>query len=183
MRDDGHEHHWMGLLDPDEFVEMRHTLHPTLLGWLRHWGEKGSVEVDGKYVKSQGWAGGKDEKMGQKLKVGALSVSWLPHNSAGLNSTPTTGGFRGIFNEYVTGGPVANETRGDFFTITYSKWIVYLPAFQSLINIHLPVVKGGWARFNEQGGFDGSISNEPASHEYWALHHYATDSREYFERK
>ena len=39
VKEPGSKHHWMGLLDPDEFLEMRHALHPTLLGWLKHWGK------------------------------------------------------------------------------------------------------------------------------------------------
>ena len=180
IKEHGEQHHWFGLLDPDEFLEMRHPLHPTLLGWLRHWEEKGSMFVRG---------GGDEDKSqslkkpkGRTLKIGGLGISWLPHNSANLVEIPS-GGFRKNYNECVAGAPVANVSRGDFWQITHTKSFVRPQAVKYIQNIHLPMFKDGWDRFSEHGDFEFTASLSPPTTEYWALHHYATGSRKYFEVK
>ena len=182
IKEHGHKHHWLGLLDPDEFIEMRHPLYPSLLGWLRHWEERAVVEVGDDTTRSQD-QDGKVPKKGTKLKVGGLGVSWLPHNSANLTNAPASGGFRHNFNECVAGGPAANNTRGDFWMVTHTKSFVRPEAVQYIQNIHLPKFQDGWTRFSEQGDYDFPASLVPPTHEYWALHHYATGSRKQFEAK
>ena len=179
IEEHGKKHRWLGLLDPDEFVEMRHPLHPTLLGWLRHWDEKGEVFVEEGEVKSKHVA---NEK-GKLWKVGGLGISWLPHNSADLVENPASGGFRRNFNTCVAGVPVTNTNRPDFWMITHTKSFVIPEAVKYIQNIHLPKFKEGWTRFSEQGDFDFPASIVPPKTEYWALHHYATGSRKYFEAK
>ena len=163
IRDHGSKHHWMGLLDPDEYVEMRHGEFPVLLDWLKHWEE---MEV------------GKDKEGNQMKGVGALAISWLPHSSASLTEIPETG-FRDAYQECVSGG------RGDYWTITHVKSFVR-PQYVSIIpNIHSVIFNDdNMTRYGEH--MDDSrfkVSREPATHEYWALHHYATGSRKYFEQK
>ncbi len=157
---------------------MRHPLHPTLLGWLRHWEEKDTVYfLDGE-LKTK--AEVKDK--GRMLKIGGLGISWLPHNSANLSEIPA-GGFRKNYNECVAGKPVAKYSRGDFWMITHSKSFVIPQAVKYIQNIHVPVFKDDWFRFSERGDFDFPATIVPPTTEYWALHHYATGSRKYFEAK
>ena len=118
----GQQHHWLGLLDPDEFLKMRHPLHPTLLGWLRHWEEKDSVLVRGGGAEDKSQALTKEK--GRMLKVGGLGISWLPHNSANLVEIPVSGGFRRNYNECAAGAPVANQSRVDFWMISRTKSFV-----------------------------------------------------------
>ena len=177
----GRRHRWLRLLDPDEFIEMRHPLYPTLLGWLRYWEERGNVWVDDDQVRSktQGKVRGGKGKM---MKVGGLGISWLPHNSAHLVDIPS-GGFRKNYNECVAGGPAANNTHSDYWMITHTKSFVRPEAVKYIQNIHLLKFKEGWTRFSGQGDFDFPTSLVPPTHEYWALHHYATGSRKYLEAK
>lgn len=147
---------------------MRHPLQLTLLEWLHQWEDKTSIMVDTKEVKS---------------KVGGLAITWLPHSSAGLMETPVSGGFRKNYNECIAGGPAAPKSRPDFWTITHTKSFVRPEAVKGIASIHVPVFHDGWTRFSEQGEFDiGATVMHPTT-EYWALHHYATGSREYFEAK
>ena len=181
IKEHGQQHHWLGLLDPDEFLEMRHPLHPTLLGWLRHWEEKDSMLVRGGGAEDKSQALTKEK--GRMLKVGGLGISWLPHNSANLVEIPASGGFRRNYNECVAGAPVANQSRGDFWMISHTKSFVRAEAVKYIQNIHLPMFKDGWDRFSEHGDFEFTASLNPPTTEYWALHHYATGSRKYFEMK
>ena len=69
IRNLGYRHTWMGLVDANEFLEMRREI--TLVDWLHQW--EGSEYV------------------------GALSVNWITHNSGGQQTQPqsdTRKGFR-----------------------------------------------------------------------------------------
>ena len=154
IREHGSKHHWLALLDPDEFVQMRHAEFPILLDWLRHW-EKNST-------------------------VGGLAISWLPHTSANHTSIPS-GGFRKNYNKCVSN---AYNAREDFWLITHSKSFVRPQFVDSIPNIHIAGFNTpGMTRIGEQGDDGWPVSREPPTHEYWGLHHYATGSREYFEMK
>ena len=153
--DHGHKHPWMGLLDPDEFVEMRHKQYPILLDWLRFW------EYD----------------FAWKDSVGALAISWLPHNSAGLDEIPSTG-FRQAYNTCLSHG------ERDFGAAQHSKSFVRPPFFSNIPNIHsIQFNNETMVRFDEQQEESPEMTRVPNTHEYWALHHYATGSRKYFEQK
>ncbi|KAL6718196.1 hypothetical protein ACLMJK_004284 [Lecanora helva] len=164
IRDHGSKHHWMGLLDPDEYVEMRHAEFPLLLDWLKHWEE---MDV------------GKDKDNNPLKGVGALAISWLPHSSNSLVEIPSTG-FRSAYRECISGG------RADYWTITHVKSFVR-PQYVSIIpNIHSVIFHDddNMTRYGEH--MDDTryeVSRQPPTHEYWALHHYATGSRKYFEQK
>ena len=155
IKDHGHKHHWMGLLDPDEYVEMRHSQFPILLDWLRYW----------------------ENDFDRKETVGALAISWLPHNSADLDEIPSTG-FRKAYTTCVSsGGP-------DFWLIQHSKSFVRPQFFGSMPNIHsINFNNDTMIRFGEQQDDATYVTRMPNTHEYWALHHYGTGSRKYFEQK
>ena len=154
----------MGLLDPDEYLEMRHAEFPTLLGWLKHWEE---MDV------------GEDKGGTLKKGVGALAISWLPHSSDSQIEIPTTG-FRNTYKECVSGG------RADYGFITHVKSFVRPPYVSMIPNIHSVIFHNdsSMTRYGEH--MDDTrfeVSRQPPTHEYWALHHYATGSRKYFEQK
>lgn len=152
--DHGHKHHWMALLDPDEYVEMRHSQYPILLDWLRFW----------------------ENDFERKDVVGALAISWLPHNSAGLDEIPTTG-FRQAYNTCVSHG------RSDRISL-HSKTFVRPQFLSNIPNIHsIQFNNDSMIRFGEQQDESPEMTREPNTHEYWALHHYATGSKKYFKQK
>ena len=151
INDHGSKHHWMALLDPDEYVEMRHAAHPVLLDWLK---EKEKNDT-----------------------VGALAISWLPHNSADLIAIPEDG-FRKSYNRCVS------DSGNLFWTITHSKSFVRPQFVSSIPNIHMVYFNNeNVTRYGEHMDDGFPVTREPVTHEFWALHHYATGSREYFEEK
>ena len=155
IRENGHKHHWMGLLDPDEYLEMRHNQYPTLVSWLQYW-ENDSPRKD---------------------TVGALAVSWLPHNSASLDAIPTTG-FRDAYTTCVSGGGPSP------YLIHHSKSFVRPQFVSGIPNIHMVWLNNDTMHtYGEQEDEIGDVTRSPLTHEYWALHHYGTGSRKYFEQK
>ena len=151
VKEHGSKHHWMALLDPDEFIEMRHAAYPILIDWL-----KSHEEND---------------------ELGGLAVSWLPHNSAGRTSMPE-GGFRENFNECVLSG---GET---FWLITHNKLFVRTNFTLKMGGPHYATFEEENVKlYDEHMSHDFTVAREPPTHEFWALHHYGTGSREYFERK
>lgn len=155
IRDHGSKHTWLALLDPDEYIEMRSPEFPTLLSWLQHWE--------------------------QNSTVAGLAISWLPHTSNN-KSTLQPAGFRHSFTECLSDH---FAHRSDFFTITHSKSFVRPEHVSRLPNIHTVEFQGNVYRVDEHGDEDKGtrISVVPPTYEFWALHHYATGSREYFEKK
>ena len=151
IQDHGAKHKWMALLDPDEYLEMRHNQFPILLDWLRHWEKKDNV--------------------------GALAVQWLPHNSADLIEIPNTD-FRKSYTRCVSGdGP-------DDYHLFHVKSFVRPQFVNSIPNIHAVYFnQEEMMRYGEHMDDATSVTREPATHEFWALHHYGTGSKKYFERK
>ena len=142
---------------------MRHGEFPSLVDWLKHWEV---MEVG-------------EDKNGEQMKgIGALAISWLPHNSASLTEIPTTG-FRHTYRECVSGG------RADYGLITHVKSFVRPQFVSGIPNIHTVTFNNpNVTRYGEHMDVaQDTPLRDPSTHEYWALHHYATGSRKYFERK
>ena len=155
LREHGKKHTWMGLLDADEYLEMRSNEFPTLAGWLHHWEKKSSV--------------------------GGVAVSWLPHSSDGKKHIQSAG-FRHSFTECLTDH--FKQDNG-FWLITHSKSFIRTGTPVTIPNIHSAWYEDDFVRVDEHGDDDKGmrVSIEPPTYEFWALHHYATGSREYFEGK
>ena len=157
VKDHGSKHHWMGLFDVDEYLEMRDKAWPVLKEWLQAW-----------------------EKYDD---VGALGVQWLPHNSAGLVEIPT-GGFRHSYDNCVSVAPVDARGPKALQPLIELKNFVRPKLVENIPGIHVVEFNTtGVKRFRELDMETTWTEKAFATHEYWALHHFATGSRKYFERK
>ena len=106
--------------------------------------------------------------------VGALGVQWLGHNSGGhLAKQPGS-----IRKAYTT--CIENE---EGKPNRHVKTFVRPDLFDHIENIHWAVTKADTIEVGEHGDHVQSFNRYPISHDIWALHHYATKSREDYELK
>ncbi|KAG8527410.1 uncharacterized protein KY384_007562 [Bacidia gigantensis] len=147
------QHFWMGFLDVDELLEM--TGNETLLTFLQSWE--------------------------QNSTVGAVGVNWLLHTSSGLLSTPSPPtDSRKVYTKCIPdhAAPPYNDNEA-------IKTFVRLDKFESFHNVHcVGEMRDGAMEVGEHGDeIKPPCSRTPSTRERWALHHFATKSREEFEEK
>ena len=107
--------------------------------------------------------------------VGALAVQWLSHTSNNHTTRPTTSA-RKAYTQCV-----ANDTPQ--MPNRHIKSFVRTEYFSYFQNIHSVVTREGSMQVGEHGDQVTYYNRLPITHEYWALHHYATRSREDFDAK
>ena len=110
----------------------------------------------------------------QNSTVGALGVHWLGHNSGGhLKKQP--GDVRKAFTTCIGNDPTKSNK--------HVKTFVRPDRFYYIENIHWSKTKDGTIEVAEHGDLIHTWMHTPVSHDIWALHHYATKSREDYELK
>lgn len=144
----GSKHSWIGFLDVDEFLEM--TGNETLSEFLRGWATNDTV--------------------------GALSVNWKTHSSAGLLTRPAAGA-RKSFNRCIVDDPKNDNLKVKTFTRT--------DLFEGMDNCHcVSRLKNGTVQVGEHGDIVyHTCDRNPMTRDRWALHHYGPKSRGEFLQK
>lgn len=106
--------------------------------------------------------------------VGALAVQWLSHNSGGHFTIPG-GPIRQAYTMCITN----EKSKAN----RHVKSFVRPEKFSYIENIHWVVTTEGTIEVGEHGDRVKSYNRYPITHDKWALHHYATKSREDYELK
>lgn len=150
IRNFGDRHSWMGFFDSDEFLEMRREI--TLVDWLQQW-EKNDT-------------------------VGALSVNWITHNSAGQQQRPQSGSRKGFGRCVVDRPDDRNANRENSHVKSFAKTAM----FDGVNSVHNMRTAYGTFSVGEKGD-ECQIKRFPITHDVWALHHYSVKSREQFLEK
>ena len=146
----GERHTWMGFFDTDEFLEMRGET--TLVDWLHQWESNDTV--------------------------GALSVNWITHNSAGQQKRPQSDTRKG-FGRCVVDGPAGyNAEEENSHVKTFAKTAL----FEGVNSVHNMRTAFGTVSIGEKGD-ECTIKRVPITHDMWALHHYSVKSYEQFLEK
>ena len=146
----GERHTWMGFFDTDEFLEMRGET--TLVDWLHEWEDNDTV--------------------------GALSVNWITHNSAGRQKRPQSDTRKG-FGRCVVNGPAGyNAEEENSHVKTFAKTAL----FEGVNSVHNMRTAFGTVSVGEKGD-ECTIKRSPITHDMWALHHYSVKSHEQFLEK
>ena len=106
--------------------------------------------------------------------IGALGVHWLGHNSGG-HQTQQPGDVRKAYTTCIDNDPDRSNR--------HIKTFVRPDRFDRIENIHWARTKDGTIEVAEHGDLVNTWMHVPISHDIWALHHYATKSREDYELK
>ena len=157
------KHMWVGLLDPDEFMEMRGENPPTLKEYLK---EK---EKD--------------------PEIGAMAVHWLNHNSDDV-LTKQDGHVRQAFKKCIANEPAdpkeIETAKDNICGMGHNrniKTFVRPDRFASIENIHFVKLQKGFKEVNEIGEEINTWCHWPVTQRQWALHHYMTKSQEDWQLK
>jgi hypothetical protein len=147
-----HKHKWMGFVDVDEFLEVKgnETIHSIL------------KELD------------EDEN------IGALSINWQIHNSAGLLTRPATA--RAAFNRCVE-DPDPNHGPGSGSGNEHVKTFAKTKKFSSAGSPHNMNLKDKAHGVGEHNDTVNGPWRSPITRDRVALHHYLVKSKEEYQTK